>query len=169
MIGLLAVGLPLLLGIGVKLAGYVALDDLVKYLGVGIDDIRSLNPALRLPVYTGQKYIPKGYELKLPLVGNESETIANIPNNIIKKEQKRSKFYRVGRGDTAGKIAVMHKVKLQDLVTSNNLDRRARIFVGQNLVIPGPRVVGNNIKVASLTHPNHMVASFVVTIFPGPA
>ena len=135
----------------VKLAGYVALDDLVKYLGVGIDDIRSLNPALRLPVYTGQKYIPKGYELKLPLVGNESETIANIPNNIIKKEQKRSKFYRVGRGDTAGKIAVMHKVKLQDLVTSNNLDRRARIFVGQNLVIPGPRVVGNNIKVASLT------------------
>ena len=135
----------------VKLAGYVALDDLVKYLGVGIDDIRSLNPALRLPVYTGQKYIPKGYELKLPLVGNESEAIASIPNDIIKKEQKRSKFYRVGRGDTAGKIAVMHKVKLQDLVTSNNLDRRARIFVGQNLVIPGPRVVGNNIKVASLT------------------
>ncbi len=132
----------------VQLPGYFALDDLVNHFGVEVSAVRSLNPALRKPVFKGEKYIPKGYEMRFPIVPNFVEMIKRIPANIVKKEQKRSRFYRVSRGDTAGIIANRHKVKLQDLIDSNNLDRRARIFVGQNLVIPVPGE--KNIQTASL-------------------
>jgi membrane-bound lytic murein transglycosylase D len=132
----------------VALPGYFALDDLVDYLGVEAAVIRSLNPALRKPVFAGKKYIPQGYELRLPTAANFAELLASAPDDIVRKEQKRSRFYRVGRGDTAGKIARNHKVKLQDLIASNNLDRRARIYEGQNLIIPG--VETKEIRTASL-------------------
>lgn len=122
----------------VKLPGYFALDDLVNHFGLAVNDIRSLNPALREPVFTGQKYIPKGYAMRLPPASAFAERVASIPAEFIRKEQIRSRFYRVSRGDTAGKIANMHKVKLRDLIDSNNLSASARIFVGQNLVIPVP-------------------------------
>ncbi|HSO20853.1 MAG TPA: LysM peptidoglycan-binding domain-containing protein, partial [Desulfosarcina sp.] len=39
-------------------------------------------------------------------------------------------------GDTAGKIARMHRVSLADLVLANDLDRRATVYVRQTLRIP---------------------------------
>ena len=51
--------------------------------------------------------------------------------------------YVVKAGDTAGKIALAHRVKLADLMRANNLtDKSARrIRVGQKLIIPGGKTV----------------------------
>lgn len=47
------------------------------------------------------------------------------------------------RGETAGQIARIHKVSLQDLALANQLNRRSTIYAGQNLRIPivGEKVV----------------------------
>ena len=64
--------------------------------------------------------------------------MAQLPLKIYRHNQKRSSIYTVRRGDTAGKIAKKHGVKLNDLIAVNNLDRRATIYVNQNLRIPLP-------------------------------
>lgn len=122
----------------IKLPGFVSVKKIASYFGTDINSIRYLNPALRRPVFEEQKYIPKGYELKLPLKNDTRQLAQAIPSDLFEPKQKRSRFYHVRKGDVAGAIARRHNISLIDLIRANNLDRRATIYVGQNLRIPGP-------------------------------
>lgn len=124
----------------VPLQAYVAVDDLSRHFQIPPETLKALNPALRQPVFDGQKFIPKGYSLRLPLprLPDETLTAAVIPASLFKSTQKPSKFYTVQRGDTAGRIARTHGVKLSELILANNLNRRATIYPRQTLRIPLP-------------------------------
>ena len=123
------------------LDGYVAFKDVCRHLEVDPQELKALNPALREPVFEGQKHIPKGYSLRLPSrmsASNGNSLAAALPESLFHSSQKPSRFYTVQRHDTAGKIAKMHGVKLQDLILANNLNRRATIYPRQTLRIPVP-------------------------------
>ena len=124
----------------VVMAGYGSLPEIARQLKLELGVLRELNPALRNPVFRGQKYVPKGYRLRLPLKsGQDWESVmAGLAPKIYKNFQKRSQIYTVQKGDTAGEIARMHGVKLRDLIAANNLNARATIYVNQNLRIPLP-------------------------------
>jgi membrane-bound lytic murein transglycosylase D len=124
----------------VKLAGFVALPQLAQQLDVDMDLLRKLNPALRQPVFTGQKYAPKGYHLRLPAdeERNWENLMADLPPEVFRYDQKHGRLYTVRRGDTAGDIARLHGIRLTDLMAANDLDRRATVYVNQNLRIPLP-------------------------------
>jgi membrane-bound lytic murein transglycosylase D len=122
----------------VVLKGYVSLPQMARHLNLNIAELRQLNPALRHPVYRGQKYVPKGYRLRLPY-SNDTDwdaLVAQLEDKFYKHHQKKSSIYKVQRGDTAGKIARIHGVRLADLIAANNLSSRATIYVNQNLRIP---------------------------------
>jgi len=124
----------------IVLAGYVSLPKVAQHLKLDLTDLRKFNPALRHPVFRGQKYVPAGYRLRLPDRSDEDweSLIAQLPDKLYRHYQKRSHIYTVRRGDTAGKIAGYHGVKLNDLIAANNLDARATIYVNQNIRIPLP-------------------------------
>jgi membrane-bound lytic murein transglycosylase D len=126
----------------IVLDGYVAFDDICKHFNISDRHARTLNPSLRSPVINGQKYIPRGYAFRLPvaedLITATDESRLAIPATLYYKKQKPSHFYTVQRGDTAGKIARLHGVRLADLVLANNLNRRATIYPHQTLRIPHP-------------------------------
>ena len=120
----------------IELAAYADLDDICAHFQVSRSTIKSLNPALRDPVYHGQKYVPKGYALRLPAAAATGSLPGEMPLYAYKKKQKPSLFYTVQRGDTAGKIARIHGVRLSDLALANNLNHRATIYPKQTLRIP---------------------------------
>ena len=124
----------------VVLTGYVSLPQMARHLNLEIAELRDLNPALRHPVVRGQKYVPKGYRLRLPYSNDEDWgiLIAKLEDKFYKHHQKKSSIYMVQRGDTAGDIARIHGVKLADLIAANDLNSRATIYVNQNLRIPLP-------------------------------
>jgi membrane-bound lytic murein transglycosylase D len=124
----------------VVLAGYGSLPEIARQLNLELAVLSNLNPALRHPVLRGQKYVPKGFRLRLPMrSGQDWESMmAELAPKIFKNYQKRSRIYTVQRGDTAGEIARMHGIKLRDLIAANNLNTRATIYVNQNLRIPLP-------------------------------
>lgn len=124
----------------IVLAGYASIKDLSRYFEVDIATIRKLNPSLRPPVFREQKYVPRGYTLKLPAHAVQCliDTFAELPKDIYKPHQKFSHFYRVKRGDTVTKIAKIHGIKVSDLILSNNLNSRGSIYVNQNLRLPAP-------------------------------
>jgi len=124
----------------VVMAGYGSLPEIARHLKLAPGVLHELNPALRNPVIRGQKYVPKGFRLRLPLKSGRDweHVMAELAPKIYKNFQKRSHIYAVQRGDTAGEIARMHGVKLRDLIAANNLNSRATIYVNQNLRIPLP-------------------------------
>lgn len=124
----------------VRLSGFASLPQLAQRLALDLDTLRRLNPALRQPVFAGQKYAPKGYRLRLPADDgrNWESLMANLPPEVFRHDQKHGRLYTVGRGDTAGDIARLHGIRLTDLIAANDLDKRATIYVNQNLRIPLP-------------------------------
>ena len=123
----------------VILKGYARLQDLSEHYAISPETIRKMNRALRSPVFNDQKYLPKGYHLRLPPDTAPSGTaVAALPDSLYKSAQKPSRFYTVQRGDTAGRIARTHGVRLSDLILANNLSTRATIYPKQTLRIPLP-------------------------------
>jgi len=120
------------------LQGYASIKDISRYYGVSIKTLKKFNPALRAPVYRGQKYVPKGYTLRLPADQGMRTASLRLPKNIYQSQQKRSSIYQVRKGDTVGKIARIHGVRTDDIIIANSLGSRALIHPGQNLRIPGP-------------------------------
>jgi membrane-bound lytic murein transglycosylase D len=122
----------------VVLDGYGALPEIARQLKLELGDLAGLNPALRDPVLKGQKYVPRGFHLRLPAPSDRDwqSVMAELAPKIFHDHQQRSQIYTVRPGDTAGEIASMHGVDLSDLIAANNLDSRATIYARQNLRIP---------------------------------
>lgn len=124
----------------IVLSGYAAIDDLARHFKVAVADLRELNPALREPVFRGQKYVPQGYRLRIPLQAGRLQEPADSDAlaKVYRAEQKPSRFYTVQRGDTASAIARVHGIELEDLIAANNLNPHATIYIKQNLRLPLP-------------------------------
>jgi membrane-bound lytic murein transglycosylase D len=113
------------------LANAVDLRRIAEWLGVPVQAIQDLNPELRrwtTPVRATD------YELKLPagtvdivrqqLEGNDPTQLAPLNWHVVK------------RGETLLSIARALKVNRTDLAEANYLSTRARVTVGQRLIIP---------------------------------
>jgi len=120
----------------VKLKGFISAADICHHFKIDISTLKRFNPSLLYPILTGKKYIPKDFNLRLPTQKDSDKLIAALPNSFFKSAQRRSRFYRVRKGDTAGKIAIMHKVTLKSLLKANNLKKGDIIYAGKKLRIP---------------------------------
>ncbi len=120
-----------------KLPGFIHVDHIKNHFRLSQKQIKNFNPALLSSVFTGEKLIPKGYSLRLPGTGKVKQRIKLIPSSWYVDRQKRSKFHRVKKGDTAGSIAKLYGVSTKNLQKANNLDKYATIYIRQKLRIPG--------------------------------
>jgi membrane-bound lytic murein transglycosylase D len=120
-----------------KLSGYMHVNHVTNYFHLDEAQIKRLNPALLSPVFNGEKLIPKGYSLRLPGGEETRQRINSIPSSLYVGMQKRSKFHRVKKGDTAGSIAELYGISTSKLKKANNLDKYATIYIRQKLRIPG--------------------------------
>jgi membrane-bound lytic murein transglycosylase D len=123
-----------------NLNNFAEIEAVCNHFDIDVATLRHYNPALRPPVFRGQKYIPRGYVLNLPddSLRPAAADALHLPDHLYHDKQKPSRFYTVQPGDTAGRIARLHGIRLADLVLANNLDRRATIYVNQNLRLPQP-------------------------------
>jgi peptidoglycan lytic transglycosylase D len=132
----------------IVMAGYASIKDLGKFFGVDMATLRKFNPSLRPPVFREQKYVPKGYSLRLPIdaVQNRMGASTELPWNMYKYHQKASHIYRVKNGDNITKIAKMHGIKVSDLILANKINSKGAIYVNQHLRLPLPGEVANMSK-----------------------
>ena len=119
----------------VILTSYLPVRALKKAFKLSHADIQDLNPALDTRIFTGEKYIPRGYALNLPHHISQ-EKVENRLKPHYQSKQRPSKFHRVQKGDTATAIARANGISLARLKQANNLNRRGFIRVGQTLRIP---------------------------------
>ena len=115
-------------------------DALARALGVSVETLRDHNPALRPAVWSGSKFVPKDYTLRLPrgsLNRPAEALVAALPESARHDRQHRDRYHKVRRGETISTIARRYGVSQSALVAANNLRSAHRIRVGQVLVLPG--------------------------------
>ncbi|HEX5054914.1 MAG TPA: LysM peptidoglycan-binding domain-containing protein [Gammaproteobacteria bacterium] len=120
----------------VEMPDYMPAHAVAKGVGVALEDLRKLNPALRGPIWNGEKYIPRGFKLRLPRKpgANYAGLIAAVTERFNK--QLPDQLYTVQRGDSLSQIADRFGVSLTDLMAVNNMSNRHFIRVGQQLHLP---------------------------------
>jgi membrane-bound lytic murein transglycosylase D len=124
---------------------YVSASTLETTLGVSRDTLEAYNPALMPPVWNDTKYVPRGYELRLPAVATANQTpkqiLAGLPTNRRFDEQTPDLYHKVQRGDSLSVISVRYRTSVSELVSLNDLKSRHHIRAGQVLRLPyrGPR------------------------------
>jgi membrane-bound lytic murein transglycosylase D len=115
----------------VTLPRAIDLRRVAEWTGRSIDEIQTLNPELRrwtTPVRD------KAYELKLPIGTAESFTAKLAEASPA--ELATLKWHTVKRGETLSTIARKLRVSRVDLAEANHISTRARLRVGQDLIIP---------------------------------
>lgn len=131
----------------VSVPAYVPVNALERLFAIDRDRLRSLNPALTSAVWEGDRYVPKGYLLRLP----EALVVATDPAMRFAAldaaeqfdGQKAAKLYRVRSGDTLSGIAAAHGTSVATLMRLNSLSRANQLRRGQLVQLPGsePRPV----------------------------
>lgn len=122
-----------------RLPAFVAAAGLAKALGRTPAELAAHNPGLQATIWTGNKYLPRGYEVRMPAagLGQSLQTIVSaLPSDIVYDKQLPDLFHRVKRGDTLSGIATAYDTRVSTLVALNNLNSRHRIRAGQDLRLP---------------------------------
>ncbi|MCL0045553.1 LysM peptidoglycan-binding domain-containing protein, partial [Nitrospinaceae bacterium] len=118
---------------------FVHINSVMSSLNITRDEIAKYNPALRKPVISGQKRIPRNFTFQAPQnkFSQRRDFYQIIPASERHKNQIRSKWYTVRRGDTLSEIASRFRTSVNKLYSYNNLTHRNKIYIGQVLRLPG--------------------------------
>jgi len=123
----------------VTLPTYYTAQGIIQAFSLNNNIFKSLNPALQSPVWAKNKYVPKGYSLRLPLnkpPKSVTRLMANIPGSEQSTKQMPDVEYRVKPGDSLSKIAQKFNVSSRELAVMNGLRSRHKIYIGQVLRLP---------------------------------
>jgi membrane-bound lytic murein transglycosylase D len=117
---------------------FMTADTLADALNLRENTLRELNPALADSVWSGDKYVPQGFKLRVPhdTFGVAEELIAAIEPGERFAQQRQDLQHRVRRGDTLSQIAAEYRVSLAALMRINGLGARDVIRVGQIIDLP---------------------------------
>ncbi len=129
-----------------KLPTYVSVSGLTKALGVSAAKLAQHNPGLQATIWQGSKYLPKGYDLRMPansVTQPLATLLASLPADSVFAKQLPDMFHTVVRGDTLSQIAATYDTRVSTLVALNALSSSHRIRAGQRLRLPaaGPAPV----------------------------
>jgi membrane-bound lytic murein transglycosylase D len=121
------------------LPAYVSVAGVTRALNTTAKELRKHNPGLQATVWQGSKYLPKGYELRMPasaLTQPLDGLFTGLPADSTHSKQLPDMFHQVARGDTLSQIAEAYDTRVSTLVAINNLSSSHRIRIGQNLRLP---------------------------------
>ena len=104
---------------------------------VTLDEIRELNPELSR--WCTPPSFPD-YEIKIPF--GKKELFSQNFANLYSGEKFQFKTHLVKKGDTFAKITKLYRVDLEPILEMNRLNKKSRLSVGMNLLIPVPKDEG---------------------------
>lgn len=122
----------------IELPFYTSLDQVLSAFDVERDTLRELNRGLRDPIWSGQKYLPRGYPLRLP-AAERDELMARL-----KRIDEDRRFFAqipdrehvVRSGEALSTIASRYNTSVRELMAMNNIRNANLVRAGQTLRLP---------------------------------
>ncbi len=129
---------------------FMTVDTLADALNMREGALRDLNPALTDAVWAGDKYVPQGFELRVPreTAAVAEELLAAVDSRELFAAQRPDREHRVRGGDTLSGIATEYRVSLSALMRVNGMTNRTVIRVGQMVKLPTDGAAAESVVVA---------------------
>jgi membrane-bound lytic murein transglycosylase D len=117
-----------------------SISSLQRALGIDAEKLRALNPALLPACWRGQRPVPSGYRLRLPLDGAKwsSDLLAQrlAPGGDLVAVTHEPNRHRVLPGETLASIAGQYGVSSRSLAALNGLSVKTRLRPGHYVRVP---------------------------------
>ncbi len=126
----------------IELPDYIPVDALAKAFKVDPGALRVLNPALRPPIWEKQRFVPRGFTLRLPGSIATAEIAAawgRLPAADRYLAQRGDTKYRVRRDETLQSVAGKLHVTVARLMASNGWSEAPLLQRGQVVHVPLPQ------------------------------
>jgi len=120
---------------------YVPVEALARAFKVDLQALRVLNPALRPPVWSGARWVPRGYGLRIPDSPPEREIAAaweRLPAAQRYLAQRNDGKHKVRRGETLAGLAAASGVSTARLIAANGWSADHELARGDLIKIPLP-------------------------------
>lgn len=146
----------------VELPDYIAVEALAKAFKVDMGALRVLNPALRPPIWSGTRLVPRGYRLRLPGTPPQTEIAAGwarLPLTQRYLAQRNDGSHRLRRGETIAAVAAGSGVSLSRLLAVNGWSTAHPVARGEIVRIPMPASRGDTPGTAGGASPAGPAAS----------
>jgi membrane-bound lytic murein transglycosylase D len=122
----------------ISVPAFMTVDTLADALNLRESTLHNLNPALTDIVWSGDKYVPQGFELRVP---RETAAVAEallgtIDASKLFAAQRADREHKVRRGDTLSRIAAEYRVSLAALMRVNGMTNKSVLRVGQTVLLP---------------------------------
>jgi membrane-bound lytic murein transglycosylase D len=118
---------------------YISARGFAQQIDISLEELQRHNPALLEPVWKGEKYIPRGFPVRVPeaqLDGSLEEALVSLSIVSRFSQQKPDRIHRIVSGDSLSTIARRHKTSVSKLMALNGL-RSHSIRAGKTLILPG--------------------------------
>jgi membrane-bound lytic murein transglycosylase D len=125
----------------VEVQDYVPIDALAKAFKVDMGALQVLNPALRPPIWNGSRFVPRGYELRVPGTppsGEIADAWARLPLAQRYVAQRNDGAHKMRRGESLAAVAAVSGVPLSRLLAANGWTAAHEVTRGESVRIPLP-------------------------------
>src|ERR1700678_285725 len=125
----------------VEVPDYISVEALAKAFKVDMGALRVLNPALRPPIWSGARLVPRGYMLRLPGTPPAPEIAAGWARIAPAERymaQRNDGAHRVRRRETLARIAAASGVSMSRLLAANGWGGAHTLNRGDVVHIPMP-------------------------------
>jgi peptidoglycan lytic transglycosylase D len=125
----------------VELPDYIPVVALAKAFKVDMGAMRVLNPALRPPIWSGSRFVPRGYMLRLPGTPPQAEIAAaweRLPPAQRYLAQRNDGSRKIRRGETLAGIAAQSGMSSSRLLAANGWSAGHEVARGETIRIPLP-------------------------------
>jgi membrane-bound lytic murein transglycosylase D len=136
----------------VVLTHFVPLGAVQRCAGVDLGELKALNPAVRPAAYSGSRWLPSGYGVRLPRHSTRSflDCYASLPASAKQhRHPATERYHTVRRGETLSTIARRYGTSTSGVQRANGLRTANLIRVGQRLKIPGSATAAAPLAAAS--------------------
>ena len=128
----------------IRLPHFVPVKALETATGADRDALRRLNLALLDPVWSGERFVPRDFEFRVPAsAGPPEQVLARLSPADQYAQQRRDPSYRVGKRETLAQIARREGTTTKELMALNRLSSPNGIRRGMVLRLPEPKPIGS--------------------------
>ena len=105
--------------------------------------LRDYNHAIRPIAFRSDVYLPKGFELKLPVISQKKEKDFQVALSKISTDYEKQDVVQthiITSGESLYYLSKIYKVDLNKLISYNQISNPSQIYPGMRIKIPGKKV-----------------------------